>query len=1465
MPGQYFYPGAPPVVAVPGTSPRQGSVPQPQRAAQGYSPQQMQQQQAQGRQQVQTQHAAAAHVQQVQAAATAAAARARAATAPAFVPAEKKVLKFFNPNTNEEVKIPTKAATTVNATPNPAPSPAAAVATPAATVATTSPPSAKPVTVPVAITAPVPTVTSSFKSQSISQPPKSKALEIVAPPAPKNETIAVVSVAAGAPAATEKESKAATPTLTTASAVKPTPFPPQAAVEPTPDAVHESASADMPIASTHDVNELSTSSPTSTVATAVMAPVVGAVSTAEVASTAPIANGKLNALQAAPAAPIACDILPAVRNSTAESTSEPVVEARKREVIVKVSSAGADVASDNDIEDAVSDSVPKSPPRRARRPVMRFEEGERRRYPLWFVKETRSFAQTDKTPSYLKALDDSNLNKWKQDAGGQREISGSGSSSDARGGDLRGSATMRGGGITGGGAGPNRGAMMHAGADAGMRRGGTNAFLPGGNRPVAGSPPGPLGGGVALGVPGGYDQFDLSFARLRAPPPNAAGGVPGSGSGDPSGFNSDPRGKGQLAPLQGGGVAGAGSRGHGRFDGPTRNHGVGPMDYAQSFAPVEKLVKSENAWSRAKENDDEVTAKVKSVRAQLNKLTLEKFDKIFAQIVELDISNLDVLRGIVKEIFEKTLTEPMFAGMYSELCRRLNSHYEASGVAYADENGRELSFRKVLLTNCREEFVRFADSEKVEAAEASAEAEAVGKSSAVVDVASADADVVKNVKAKVAGEAMEAKKRMLGNVRFIGELYKKDLLSENIIHVHCIAPLLRRSIHRHEDDVIEALCNLLSRTGKKLSESVNKEARQNMTKYFDSLDRLSKDHTLPARTRFMLQDLAEQRKNGWNMRRDEQSAKTISEIHDDIQKEERAKEQAQASSRNTRPRSGSGGGGGFRDRNSPTGHSSAPRMTMQMPPPATRQGSGSSGVTRTQTMIDKYASRSSSSTTSSAAASAGMGAPGAGSQVRLGPGGGKASGQWKSAGGSGGGSLRPTSSRFGASTAGGTVPAVSTNAPENRFAMLETEESLRGDVRQGGVRAGVGARSRGGVWQSSRVQSATPSEAPVAPAVEQSMPVEKLKVKTSSLVKEYWQIKDLKEAHEILVEEITAPNFVAFVTEMVKLCLEASGSERLATTDLFVGLLQETIPAAAVKDGLRPIIASLVDLEVDDPKAISTVAKYIGAMASSGKFGDVASFGLDFLFEASKDISDKKKAMKLVVLTFVELDLCLAKTENDNTKRISLVVAAYRAAGIDLMTLAVEWNPVRGVDSLRDMLKDAKAEFLAPMLPVQVEVPKMLAAGKSAVEVTAYIKSAVSENDLVSEALARTLVSLLLTWSFEAPATMDQFTIRFKKISTPIMKACCIIESNPADAVQMAIILETQAWLAGAATTLAAIKDTKPTGSVFQQLYDDDLVDEETFLLWKEDVGESTKIAGKSEAVLGSSAFFQWLATADDE
>jgi len=162
---------------------------------------------------------------------------------------------------------------------------------------------------------------------------------------------------------------------------------------------------------------------------------------------------------------------------------------------------------------------------------------------------------------------------------------------------------------------------------------------------------------------------------------------------------------------------------------------------------------------------------------------------------------------------------------------------------------------------------------------------------------------------------MKIKKQMLGNIKFIGELYKKSMIRENIMH-YCINSLLKfdklndgRIIDRKDDEMDEedheAVCKLFTTIGKTIDKEKNKVQ---MKAFFKKIVALSQDKKLPSRSRFMYKDLLELRANKWKLRREQETAKTLQEIKKDFLKEEKQAERESSGYRG-------GGGGGRGDRN----------------------------------------------------------------------------------------------------------------------------------------------------------------------------------------------------------------------------------------------------------------------------------------------------------------------------------------------------------------------------------------------------------------------------------------------------------------------------------------------------------------------------------------------------------------------
>ena len=69
----------------------------------------------------------------------------------------------------------------------------------------------------------------------------------------------------------------------------------------------------------------------------------------------------------------------------------------------------------------------------------------------------------------------------------------------------------------------------------------------------------------------------------------------------------------------------------------------------------------------------------------------------------------------------------------------------------------------------------------------------------------------KKTLAELEESATKARKRSTGNIRFIGELFRLKMLTENIMH-DCIFKLLKT----RDDESIECLCNLLETIGQDL-------------------------------------------------------------------------------------------------------------------------------------------------------------------------------------------------------------------------------------------------------------------------------------------------------------------------------------------------------------------------------------------------------------------------------------------------------------------------------------------------------------------------------------------------------------------------------------------------------------------------------------------------------------------------
>ncbi|CAE6335515.1 unnamed protein product, partial [Rhizoctonia solani] len=164
-------------------------------------------------------------------------------------------------------------------------------------------------------------------------------------------------------------------------------------------------------------------------------------------------------------------------------------------------------------------------------------------------------------------------------------------------------------------------------------------------------------------------------------------------------------------------------------------------------------------------------------------------------------------------------------------------------------------FRKYLLNRCQEDFERGWNAKEAALAAAASKA---GEDKAAKAASTENGEVVFSDEYYAAAKA---KRQGLGLVRFIGELFKLQMLTERIMH-ECIKKLLSNVVSPEEEE-IESLCKLLTTVGQSLD---NPKAKNHMDTYFERMQEMAKSSSINSRMQFMLQDVIELRARHWQAR-----------------------------------------------------------------------------------------------------------------------------------------------------------------------------------------------------------------------------------------------------------------------------------------------------------------------------------------------------------------------------------------------------------------------------------------------------------------------------------------------------------------------------------------------------------------------------------------------------------------------
>jgi len=257
------------------------------------------------------------------------------------------------------------------------------------------------------------------------------------------------------------------------------------------------------------------------------------------------------------------------------------------------------------------------------------------------------------------------------------------------------------------------------------------------------------------------------------------------------------------------------------------------------FLVTEPLIRSDNAWkSNDSSNDSDNEIVLKNVISILNKLSKDNFDSLTKKLIEIDINNQKLVQQVIEIIFKKAINEPHFGEVYAELCNQLENKNYCDG---------KINFKREILTQCQKEFEKEKEQNDVSV-------------------------------------LIKLKMEYLGNIKFVGELFKKDMISNAIIF-QCMRKLINKidkNDKNDKNDNIECICKLITTIGETVDK--NKQNSNLLNPYFETLTIISNDSKNDFRYRFMIKDVIDLRKNKWVARIKQAKVMTKKEIREEYNK-----------------------------------------------------------------------------------------------------------------------------------------------------------------------------------------------------------------------------------------------------------------------------------------------------------------------------------------------------------------------------------------------------------------------------------------------------------------------------------------------------------------------------------------------------------------------------------------------------
>ena len=249
------------------------------------------------------------------------------------------------------------------------------------------------------------------------------------------------------------------------------------------------------------------------------------------------------------------------------------------------------------------------------------------------------------------------------------------------------------------------------------------------------------------------------------------------------------------------------------------------------------LEKAKEHKARREAPVEEQEAAKKKIKITLNKFTPNNFDKLKEQLLDIGKQSLSNLTLLTSGIFDKAWSEVKYTQMYANLCSYLKQEFE--GFEFPEPEGA--SDKNVIYTQ------HF-------------KTELLGLCQTVFSFEPDEQEFVGMTEEQIDKKKFLNKKKTLGNVRFIGELFKVKLITPKTV-LTCIQELLGLnsikqisntdfSNYRVNEDKLEGVQILLS-TGGSYFDATKVKGRTDKIILFirQMVDRVQ---GIPSRIKFLL-------------------------------------------------------------------------------------------------------------------------------------------------------------------------------------------------------------------------------------------------------------------------------------------------------------------------------------------------------------------------------------------------------------------------------------------------------------------------------------------------------------------------------------------------------------------------------------------------------------------------------------